>query len=156
MVDFCLAIEVEAEDDKTIKDLRRIRPEMSINHTDWGDLVRNPIAISIETKCDSDYRQALIQVATWHSAQWRSLLYGGTRLRRIEFLPGIIVLGNEWWFVASVRGDDGRSITLETLPIGGTARARDVYVLIACLQRMKLWAESVFWPAFKADVLDGD
>jgi hypothetical protein len=64
------------------------RPGISINHTDWGDLCKNPIVLSIETKRQVSWEKALLQIGTWHSAQWRALR---GNIQTIEFLAGIIV-----------------------------------------------------------------
>ncbi|KAH6949465.1 hypothetical protein DER45DRAFT_599938 [Fusarium avenaceum] len=103
-VDFCLCIEPPQSsiEHKTIRNLISIRPGLLINHTDWGDLCTNPIALSIETKRQDDWNKALLQVGTWHSAQWRAL---PTKLRAIEFLTGIIVRGHSWYFLASTLED---------------------------------------------------
>ncbi|OAA34706.1 hypothetical protein NOR_08335 [Metarhizium rileyi] len=154
MVDFCLAIEVNAEEGRMINSLCRSRPALSINHTDWGDLSRFPIAISVKAKgYDDPYDTVLLQVATWHAAQWRSLRWGGKALSAVEFLAGIIVIGHDWRFVATVLGEDDRTTTLESIPIGGTDSIFAMYTLFAALQRLKRWAESTYWPAFKCDML---
>ncbi|KAG8418946.1 hypothetical protein J3459_011866 [Metarhizium acridum] len=154
MVDFCLAIEVNEEEERIINFLCRSRPGFSINHTDWGDLNKFPIAISVETKGHGDpYDTALLQVATWHASQWRSLRWGGKALSAIEFLAGIIVIGHDWRFVATVLGEDDKATTFESIPIGSTDSIFAIYTLFAALQRLKRWAESTYWPAFKCDML---
>ncbi|KID89010.1 hypothetical protein MAJ_11022, partial [Metarhizium majus ARSEF 297] len=154
IVDFCLVIEVNEEEERIINFLCRSRPGFSINHTDWGDLNKFPIAISVETKGHGDpYDTALLQVATWHASQWRSLRWGGKALSAIEFLAGIIVIGHDWRFVATVLGEDDKATTFESIPIGSMDSIFAIYTLFAALQRLKRWAESTYWPAFKCDML---
>ncbi|KAF5120897.1 hypothetical protein E5D57_013233 [Metarhizium anisopliae] len=154
MVDFCLAVEVGEEEERIINFLCRSRPGFSINHTDWGDLNKFPIAISVETKGHGDpYDTALLQVATWHASQWRSLRWGGKALSAIEFLAGVIVIGHDWRFVATVLGEDDKATTFESIPMGSTDSIFGIYTLFAALQRLKRWAESTYWPAFKRDML---
>ncbi|KAF5977984.1 hypothetical protein FBULB1_6322 [Fusarium bulbicola] len=51
-IDFCICIETPKDslERQTIDDAIKTRPGLSINHTDWGDLCKNSIALSIETK----------------------------------------------------------------------------------------------------------
>ncbi|KAK7420550.1 hypothetical protein QQX98_002749 [Neonectria punicea] len=72
MVDFCICLQPEATSPQyhAIRSLCISRPSMSINHTDWGDLTKYPVAIYIETKGpEQSYETALLQMATWHSSQ---------------------------------------------------------------------------------------
>ena len=105
MVNFCVCIEPQTSSPQyqAIETLCKKRPGKSIYHTDWADLTKYPIAISIETKAPSiGYETALLQVATWHSAQWRSLrsakqdMTFSTFSWEVEFLPGIIVMQHRW------------------------------------------------------------
>lgn len=155
MVDFCLAIQPNAEDQRLIDSVRRIRPGESINHTDWGRLRKHPIAVSIETKRFGDqFDAALLQIATWHSSQWRSLRWGDKSLPSIEFLPGIIIQGHDWEFIATTMGADGvATIFKPPLQIGNTRSEEGIYKLLISLQQLKRWAEESYWPAFEADVL---
>ncbi|KAL6410133.1 hypothetical protein AUP68_06544 [Ilyonectria robusta] len=155
MVDFCLAIRPNAEDQRLIDSVRRIRPGESINHTDWGRLRKHPIAVSIETKRFGDqFDAALVQIATWHSSQWRSLRWGDKSLPSIEFLPGIIIQGHDWEFIATTMGADGVATTFKPpLQIGNTRSEEGIYKLLISLQQLKRWSEESYWPAFKADVL---
>ncbi|KAF5017127.1 hypothetical protein F66182_10985, partial [Fusarium sp. NRRL 66182] len=125
MVDFCICIQPDASSPQhdTIQSLCVNRPAMSINHTDWGDLTKYPIAISIETKGpEQSYDTALLQVATWHSSQWRSLRWGrhDCSIEKIEFLPGIIVIKHDWYFVATSLDKHGKARTFERIPLGSS------------------------------------
>lgn len=128
---------------------------MSINHTDWGDLTKYPIAVSIETKGpEQSYETALLQMATWHSSQWRSLFWERDPVSsRIEFLPGIIVVKHDWYFVATVRDTNGKARTFERVPLGSTETIPDIYKLSMALLKLLQWVRIEYWPAFKADVL---
>ncbi|KAM4055927.1 hypothetical protein HRG_002852 [Hirsutella rhossiliensis] len=158
MVDFCLAIRPNKEEQRVIDDLCRTRPDLSINHTEWGNLSKHPIAISIETKHQGgDSAVALLRMATWHSAQWRSLRLGNSDEERarlaLQFLPGIIVQGHDWKFVATTLGEDFMATTFKSLSMGTTESIPDIYQLAVSLQRLKVWAEEEYWPAFKATIL---
>ncbi|KND86762.1 hypothetical protein TOPH_08625 [Tolypocladium ophioglossoides CBS 100239] len=160
MIDFCLAIRPRrSEDQDIIDDIRSQRPGDSINHTDWGSLSKYPIAISIETKRHGEqYDAALLQIATWHSAQWRSLRWGRQeevdRLLTVEFLSGLIVQGHDWQFVPSILGKDAVSkVVRPPLQIGDTRTETGILKLFPSLQELKQDAEKRFWPAFKVDVL---
>ncbi|KAF4986589.1 hypothetical protein FDECE_15872 [Fusarium decemcellulare] len=82
--------------------------------------VPDPIALSIATKRDPDRDQALLQLGTWLSSQWQALqwqLDASTSTSSIEFLPGIMVLGHQWQFVAP-RLEGGRAKMYHELDIG--------------------------------------
>ncbi|GKU09134.1 hypothetical protein FLAG1_10791 [Fusarium langsethiae] len=161
MVDFCVLYEPErgSAEEKAIEKTSSIRPGRSINHTDSSrDLCQRPIALSIETKrpyMEGD--SATLQISTWHSAQWRSLRYEPTTMTRsIEFLPGIIVQGHEWRFVASVLDSHNKSWLLEEVRLGGTDSEMGIYALVLTLQRLRRWMIEDYWPAFKTDILGFD
>lgn len=160
MVDYCLVVKPSRRgpEEKTIQALCRQRPGLSINHTDWGSLCRLPIALSIETKRPGgDFSNASLQIGTWHSAQWRGLTSPAPRpnaRRKMEFLPGIIIHGHEWLFVATVPdAADGQPVLYTKVLLGSTEKAFGICKLIASLQHLRQWTETIYWPAFQADVL---
>jgi hypothetical protein len=161
MVDYCICIEPKTSslEYRAIESLCKRRPGKSINHTDWADLAKYPIAVSIETKGPSiGYETALLQVATWHSAQWRSLHWGqqgrtSAHSWKTEFLPGIIVMQHHWWFVATALNEDGKAQTFERLLLGETESMLGIYKLSMALQKLVEWARDQHWPAFQSDVL---
>ncbi|EXA29073.1 hypothetical protein FOVG_19391 [Fusarium oxysporum f. sp. pisi HDV247] len=157
-IDFCVHIrpEVLSDEQLAIDAVCIDRPNGTINHVDSGNLSKNPIVISIETKKHGEgFTKAVNQMATWHSAQWRSLCFGrcgGKALSRIEFLPGIIVQGHTWMFVATVRRNE-RPILFHQMPLGDTETMMGIFKLLLSLQYLRDWAENTYWPAFKADIL---
>ncbi|KPM38324.1 hypothetical protein AK830_g8243 [Neonectria ditissima] len=158
MVDYCICIEPDENSPEydAIESLCEQRPGMSINHTEWADLTTYPIAISIETKGPSiGYETALLQVATWHSAQWRSLRWDNPEpasSMKLEFLPGIIVMQHHWWFVATALNEDGKARTFERLLLGETESILGIYKLSMTLQKLVAWARDQHWPAFQTDM----
>jgi hypothetical protein len=129
------------------------RPGLSINHTSWGNFSKNPIALSVETKRESDWDRAILQIGTWHSAQWRSLQWKThADIGKIECLPGIIVERHSWYFVASTL-ENGRSKLYHKVRIGETDSRFGIYKLVIALQILGQWIEQVYWAAFKAIVL---
>ncbi|KAJ4184063.1 hypothetical protein NW759_017049 [Fusarium solani] len=157
MVDFCIFVSPDegTAEERIIEGLCQNRPGQSINHTDLGNFCKHPIALSIETKRAGEQGDnATLQMGTWHSAQWRSLRYNQHRSpRSIEFLPGIIIQGHEWKFVASVLDQSGKCQLLETVALGSTGSQLGVYSLIATLQRLRRWIKEEYWPAFVSDML---
>lgn len=160
MIDFCLTIRPKWSKQEIIDAIRGQRPGNSINHTDWASLRKHPIAISIETKRQGEqYDAALLQIATWHSALWRSLRWGRhedatSSLPTIEFLSGLIIQGHDWQFLPSILGEDGVSkVVRPPVQIGDTRTEPAILKLFSSLQVLKQDAEDIFWPAFKADVL---
>jgi hypothetical protein len=152
-VDFCLCIKPpqQSHEADIIDSLVKTRPGISINHTDWGNFCKHPIALSIETKRQAEWDRALLQTGTWHSAQWRALQFN-SNIRSLECLPGIMVQGHSWYFVASTL-ESGRSKLYHELDIGSTKSHFDLYKLIISLQCLGFWIEHSYWPAFIDDVL---
>lgn len=159
MVDWCLTIRPNRSDQRIIDEIRRIRPGDSINQTDCGLLRKHPIAGSIEVKRQGEqYDAAVLQIGTWHSAQWRSLRWGRNAddesLPNIKFLSGYIIYGHDWQFIPSVLDEEGVSrLVRPALQIGDTRTVPGILKLFASLQVLKEDAEEAFWPAFRADVL---
>lgn len=149
---------MDADTKETIDTLRLRRPGLSINHTDWGDLDHRPLVISIETKAEAEPRRALVQMGTWHAAQWRCLRQGFNRSRaapQIEFLAGVTVGGHDWNFVATVPNNrNGKPTVLHSLPLGSTKTLLGIYQLFASLHYLREWGETIFWPAFRHDILE--
>ncbi|KAK1659807.1 hypothetical protein BDP55DRAFT_678488 [Colletotrichum godetiae] len=158
-VDFCACIRPDALSAIAIQSIRDqdALASQSINHTDFPPLQARPIALSIETKIHGEgMNNAEAQLVTWHAAQWRSLdrLVGRTepKTQLPEFLPGIIIQGREWVFVASTKRSD--EVTLWTSQhIGSTAKATGVYQIVCVLQYLKRWIEKTYWPWFKQAIL---
>ena len=106
MVDFCIF--VDPQDPKTIEQIDELRarlPDESINQTDYAPLCRLPMAVSIETKRSANHWEtATLQMGTWQSAQLRAMRHwklGGSQ-SDLDYVPGLIVLGHDWYFVATV------------------------------------------------------
>ncbi|KAG8411230.1 hypothetical protein J3459_016517 [Metarhizium acridum] len=159
MVDWCLTIRPNRSDQRIIDEIRRMRPGDSINQTDCGLLRKHPIAGSIEVKRQGEqYDAAVLQIGTWHSAQWRSLRWGRNAddesLPNIKFLSGYIIYGHDWQFIPSILDEEGVSrLVRPALQIGDTRTVPGILKLFASLQVLKKDAEETFWPAFRADIL---
>lgn len=130
-IDFCVYIDAQYDSDggemaSHIDTLRARLPLLSINPTDDLPLLCHPIAIPIETKRPGEgLDTANLQVATWLSSHFvflQRLLDAGSlsscdadqpvpSLDDIGFLPGLIVQGNMWNFVAATR-EGSRTVCL--------------------------------------------
>ncbi|KAF5964754.1 hypothetical protein FBULB1_12621 [Fusarium bulbicola] len=156
MVDFCVFYGPEegSEAEQAIEEICRTRPAQSINHTDLGYLCKRPIALSIETKRPNlELDNATLQMGTWQSAQWRSLQYKRSpSFRPFDFLPGIIVQGHDWKFVASILGKT-KPVLLMEVRLGGTDSVLAIYSLISGLRRLRRWIMEDYWPTFVSSVL---
>ncbi|KAF4495424.1 hypothetical protein FAGAP_8433 [Fusarium agapanthi] len=111
----------------------------------------HPLALSIETKRQAEWEKALLQIATWHSAQWRALQFS-TKVESIEFLAGVIVQGHSWYFVASTL-EDGVSTLYHRVPLGSAETHFELFKLLKALQCLASWIKDKYWPAFRADIL---
>lgn len=109
-VDFCMLIELQGPAADAIRAIQYQDQlfSQSLNHTDYQPLRRRPVALSIETKAPGEgINDAQSQLLVWLEAQWRVLERLSNRaeppLPLPEFLPGVIVEGHQWYFVASIR-----------------------------------------------------
>ncbi|KAK1569820.1 uncharacterized protein LY79DRAFT_66909 [Colletotrichum navitas] len=158
-VDFCVCIRPDALSSIAIQAIRDqdVMASVSINHTDFPPLQARPIALSIETKIHGEgLNNAEAQLVTWHAAQWRLLdrlvSRAEPKMQLPEFLPGIIIQGHDWSFVASTK--QGDQVTLWTSQhIGSSAKVTGVYQIVCVLQYLKRWIENTYWPWFKQAVL---
>ncbi|KAL2669756.1 hypothetical protein Neosp_015201 [[Neocosmospora] mangrovei] len=158
MVDFCIIVRPgeDTEEQDMIENLCYNRPGQTINHTGWGNLCKDPVAMSIETKRHGEnWDTAVLQLGTWHSAQWRSLDWGRSKRVSIDFLPGIIIQGHDWLFVATIMRND-KAIMYHSISIGDTKTVLGIYKLVISLQYLQQWIEQTYWPAFRAEVLGMD
>ncbi|KAK1774257.1 hypothetical protein QBC45DRAFT_458852, partial [Copromyces sp. CBS 386.78] len=162
---------------KTIDAVRKSIPDhyQSINHTDHFPPRRNPITVSIETKRSGDnWDEAGLRIAVWQAAQWNFLRWmaqgdtdgdsssssravGDMRHETrndlgLEFLPGIVIMGHEWFLTATT--NDGKSTTFwSRVQIGSTESALGVYKIICVVQYLAQWSRDVYWPWFRQTIL---
>ncbi|KAK2025857.1 hypothetical protein LX32DRAFT_655124 [Colletotrichum zoysiae] len=100
-----------------------------------------------------EWDKATLQLGTWLSAQWRNVDdLGWKPTSAIQFLPGIIVQGHRWHFVAALR-HRSQVILLSDVYIGSTADHYGVYQVVTSLQVLARWSRDVYWQAFKAELL---
>jgi hypothetical protein len=163
-VDFCVSVQL---------DLARYKPALhriaSLNHTDYNPLRYQPIAISIETKSyGPNDPQAILQLTTWGCAQLVLL----QSFRRVDHsnsvrhphppaLPLIVVAGHTWTLhLLHVRSwEAGREQESEAtlwmgVEIGNTRSAAGIYALVACLQYLFDWTQTVYRRWFEDEILN--
>ncbi|KAG5756869.1 hypothetical protein H9Q70_000512 [Fusarium xylarioides] len=157
MIDFCAVIEPEAESLAGIDRLRKVLPMTSTNHTSHNPLLKKPLCLAIEIKPPGEkWNTARLQVGVWLAAQWtllaRLVSDADGSFEGLDFLPGIIVQGHEWYFVAS--GREGTKAVLWTMKgFGATSDVIGIYKIVSVLQYLANWAETVYWPWFKKNAL---
>ncbi|OHF04531.1 hypothetical protein CORC01_00002 [Colletotrichum orchidophilum] len=164
MVDFCVFIDPESTSTEhkpivteAIDRMRHMSGYSSINHTSHFLFRNKPISLSIESKQrGSSQDDAHLQIGTWHAAQWtyldRLAQIQGATLQGLAFLPGLIVQGEDWHFVASTR--EGASTLLWSKKnIGSTTNHEGVYQVVRVIQYLAWWTETVYWPWFSSIIL---
>ncbi|KAL5583835.1 hypothetical protein FOVSG1_015186 [Fusarium oxysporum f. sp. vasinfectum] len=155
-VDYVLHIDPPAstEVDAATRRLQASTLEKSVNHTSFDPLRTSPICLSIETKkYGGDVKKGDVQMASWQAAQWTCLAsQAGDSIEKLPFLPGIIVQGHHWSFVATTRRGDETTLWAST-PIGTTMTSLGVLQIMAGLSRLRRWAVEDFWPWYKDNVL---
>ncbi|KAK2051560.1 hypothetical protein LY76DRAFT_621096 [Colletotrichum caudatum] len=176
-VNFCVYITDEAN---LLEQRALATPYKSVNHTELSSLLHRPIVLSIETKVTGhDLTEAMNQISVWLVAQWDYLDYliGGvspastskTETRSqdaaastrastaadtgLAFLPGLVVLGHDWYFIAITRDKDGLTRQWSKVLIGTTETTAGIYSLIAVLQTLARWVEDDFYPWYRRSIL---
>ncbi|KAF5023713.1 hypothetical protein F66182_4217 [Fusarium sp. NRRL 66182] len=125
-----------------------------VNHTAFHPLAYNPISLSIETKrYGGDLRRAHVQMAAWHASQWTFLeSQAQDAVSKLPFLPGIIVQGHEWKFIASTRNNKETTLWSSS-QFGDTLSVVGVFQIVAGLYRLRRWSVDVYWPWYREYVL---
>ncbi|KAG4272803.1 hypothetical protein FPRO04_10318 [Fusarium proliferatum] len=109
--------------------------EDSINHTGYRKVT--PISFSIETKrSGQDVQKAQLQ------------------LGNLSFIPGIIVEGHQWRFVASTYVGGKTIFWKMDRPFGSTGKLFPTFRIIAGIRRLRTWSSQVFWPWYTEFVLN--
>ncbi|KAK0371739.1 hypothetical protein CLIM01_10893 [Colletotrichum limetticola] len=176
-VDFCVFVN---EHSPELTRAALTFPFQSVNHTEHPALLERPIALSLETKVTGqDWAEAFNQISVWLPAQWDALddLVLRTRSRGsaasdsnrsgnvndpkpsaaaaagLVFLPGIVVQGHDWYFVAMTRSAAGKSRLYSRVLCGSTQKIEGVYQVVAVLQLLGRYIENVYWPWFQQTIL---
>ncbi|KZL82761.1 hypothetical protein CI238_13189, partial [Colletotrichum incanum] len=176
-VDFCVFVN---EHSPELTRAALTSPFQSVNQTDYPALLERPIALSIETKVTGqDWAEAVNQISVWLLAQWDALddLVLRTRPRAgvaspdvdsgnandpklsaaaaagLVFLPGIVVQGHDWYFVAMTRSAAGKSQLYSRILCGSTQKTEGVYQVVAVLQLLGRYIQNEYWPWFKQTIL---
>jgi len=115
---------------------------------------------------------------TPRSQQGKDSSHGGYGLGLHDWLPGLIILGHQWFFVATVRhGLDGirpvcpgffssfflvstmilissaPKAMLSSVRVGSTQDPLGIYSVLAAIHCLADWAGTQYWPAFRERVL---
>ncbi|KAI8664776.1 hypothetical protein NCS56_00911400 [Fusarium sp. Ph1] len=146
-VDYVLYLDADAEDACTSNAIAKLEETArSVNHMAFTSLASHPISLSIETKMHGgDGRRADVQMAAWQAAQWSFLeAHAGGAVKNLAFLPGVIVQGHEWKFVATTRKDNKMTLW-SSHQFGTTMTLVGVFQIMAGLRRLRRWSVEVFW-----------
>lgn len=99
-------------------------------------------------------------MSTWIAGHWRRLreLVQQSGAEELEFLPGIIIQGHDWMFIAATQGrildgNERETIIWSKILIGSTYEIQGICQIIAVLQRLATWSAQTHWPWFQRTVL---
>ncbi|KAK9788127.1 putative PD-(D/E)XK nuclease-like domain-containing protein [Seiridium cardinale] len=167
---------------QAIHDLRLRTPANTVNHTDYRPLSKTPLVLSAESKIHGEGAiQAGLQVGVWQAAHWgmlqqqcRSSAQHSSRAERggpadpgrscgfassadpygklPPFLPGLIIQGHRWYFVASTRDDSQTTLWTER-QIGATDSVLGFFQIIYALRHIAVWSATVYWPWYRTYIL---
>ncbi|KAH9225243.1 hypothetical protein K456DRAFT_1852629 [Colletotrichum gloeosporioides 23] len=166
MVDFCLYLNSDVIGRTNpaalaaIQALRSRSKSKAVNHTDYHILRNHPIALSIESKTqDGSMAAAALQVGTWQAAYWKFLqkllAARGLDVGTLDFLPGLIVQGPEWYFFATTNVDGVKTLWTKQF-IGLMMTAIGTYQVIRAIQTLAAWCANEYWAWFRVNVLELD
>ncbi|KAJ4051546.1 hypothetical protein NW761_014179 [Fusarium oxysporum] len=164
-IDFCVYLDPHHDPNNaniasTVDTVRSRLPGLSIKPTDDLSLLSNPIAVPIETKRPGEgLDTANFQVATFlitHLTLLQRLVDAGASVPvgdgekapsvdDLGFLPGLIVQGNTWNFIAASRQDSRIVIWSET-SLGSTGDIFGIYQIVASLQLLRQCIDTTYWP----------
>ncbi|KAM0543723.1 hypothetical protein ACHAPJ_012172 [Fusarium lateritium] len=164
-IDFCVYLDPHYDSNDVniaamVDTVRAQLPLLSINPTDDLSLLCNPIAIPIETKRPGEgLDTANLQVATFLSSHFillQRLVDAGAAIPPedgqavpsvddVGFLPGLIIQGNNWNFIAASR-QDSRTVIWSETSLGSTGDIFGIYRIIASLQLLQQWIDTIYWP----------
>ncbi|KAL7756878.1 hypothetical protein ACKLNR_013871 [Fusarium oxysporum f. sp. zingiberi] len=164
-IDFCVYLDPHHDPNNaniasTVDTVRSRLPGLSIKPTDDLSLLSNPIAVPIETKRPGEgLDTANFQVATFLTAHLTLLqrlvdagasvpVGDGEKAPSVDdlgFLPGLIVQGNTWNFIAASRQDSRIVIWSET-SLGSTGDIFGIYQIVASLQLLRQCIDTTYWP----------
>ncbi|WZH40848.1 uncharacterized protein QYS62_001786 [Fusarium acuminatum] len=101
-------IQPPPETQDAVETLYESTSEKSVNHIAFPPLRRSPISLTIKTKrYGGNHAKANAQVCSWQAAQWTCpASQAGEGIKHLPFLPGIVVNGPSWTFVATTRNGD--------------------------------------------------
>jgi hypothetical protein len=90
--------------------LKRRDEHGSVNFTPFRPTSKYPVGLTIKSKDGENRLSPEVHLSAWQAAQWRSLCeMAGSDIKGLEFLPGIIVDGHEWKFIATT-WKNGRTV----------------------------------------------
>ncbi|KAF4990507.1 hypothetical protein FGRMN_8438 [Fusarium graminum] len=164
-IDFCVYLDphydpINKNIASTVDRVRARLPLLTINAIDDLSLLSNPIAIAIETRRPGEgLDTANLQVATFLTAHLALLqrlvnagatvpVAGGEKAPSVDdlgFVPGLIVQGNTWNFIAA-RRQESRVVVWSGTSIGSTGDMSGIYQIIASLQLLRQWISTTYWP----------
>ncbi|EXK79016.1 hypothetical protein FOQG_16333 [Fusarium oxysporum f. sp. raphani 54005] len=181
-IDFCFCIDTAKDATYASKAiaLRQSLPGSSLNHSNKVALQSRLLPVSIETKRASiDFEGAILQISVWQAAHWKMLRYVlaqpwptsrsglsqqdyvNKALAELGALPGILIQGHQWYYVASspdLKNDEGNNTARTSLwlqkPIGSTDNALIIHQIAAFLEFPRRWSLETYWPWFKGHFFD--
>jgi hypothetical protein len=109
-----------------------------------------------------EWDTAILQVGIWAAAQFAKLeeLIEDSPLteaksqrveaarRNMPFLPLIIVLGHDWYFLAATRESDGETRVWSKVALGDTMTPLGVYQIVATLMYLAKWSVELMGSGF--------
>ncbi|KAK4552405.1 hypothetical protein LTR86_010419 [Recurvomyces mirabilis] len=152
-VDFCIALNMDSSLGKQLSS----KGVLQLNHTDYGGTRYNPISVSIETKAGVEAgADATLQLTTWVAAQnvflRRVLQKLGSPNVTIPPLPLVMIQGHQWNFYYAQMKTDSTTLWYGGDAFGNTSTLLGIYRIVAGLQRLMQWAETVYKPWFTENI----
>lgn len=105
--------------------------------------------MSFEAKLPgSDWQPAIEQLSAWMGGHWMrisELNQSADDIADLQYLPGIIIQGHDWHFIAATRGPEVKThkrrqiIIWNKILIGSTDTMQGICQIVVVLQRLAKW-----------------
>ncbi|KAG8413152.1 hypothetical protein J3459_015719 [Metarhizium acridum] len=150
-IDFCICISPRRKSalSSAICHVAKQSDHFSINHSDYPPLIARPIGVSFEAKLPgSDWQPAIEQLSAWMGGHWMrisELNQSADDIADLQYLPGIIIQGHDWHFIAATRGPEVKKhkrrqiIIWNKILIGSTDTMQGICQIVVVLQRLAKW-----------------
>ncbi|KAL7946183.1 hypothetical protein V8C42DRAFT_352525 [Trichoderma barbatum] len=186
MIDICVYATLDQNQavKAAMKELAKISPTISVNHTNVFGLLFCPLMLSIKTKehCYDLGREPL-QIGAWHASQWAFPEWAiGQKLLRQRLVEGLnapitdeeqeefkaaklaplsklgfilgIIIEGNRWCLVLSTYNNRKTILWANWNFGSTKSLMHLYAIVVGIRQLTAWARDTYLPWFKENILN--